>query len=179
MKRIFEKLKFFHIAFFLCFTLIIITFSFQIKLFNDLNQLSTGIIKENSSLKAEISICTATKESLSSEMEISEKLTTKPLEPDGIESLISKPIETIQSLKNETMIKQTTSKITTIKATEHILELDSQFIVNVNSKKIHSSTCASGLKIKDENKIVIKKSELQSYLDNGYEMCSVCKGYKK
>lgn len=48
------------------------------------------------------------------------------------------------------------------------------YTVNVNTKKIHSPSCSYALRTSSENKKEISASELSSYLDNGYSVCSKC-----
>lgn len=79
---------------------------------------------------------------------------------------------------NSTSAKTTAPNKTTVKeTTEKSTQIDSVLIVNKNSKKIHSSTCSYAQNMNDENKLIISSDELQSYLDNGYTMCSRCHGY--
>jgi hypothetical protein len=88
---------------------------------------------------------------------------------------------TIEETKRETTEKST-EKTTVKPKTETTVastELDSTLVVNTNSKKIHSSTCSYAGNMKEENKAVISSDELQAYLDEGYAMCSRCKGCKR
>ena len=48
------------------------------------------------------------------------------------------------------------------------------YTVNVNTKKIHSPSCSYAMRTPSENKKEISASELSSYLDNGYSVCSKC-----
>lgn len=47
------------------------------------------------------------------------------------------------------------------------------YTVNVNTK-IHSPSCSYAMRTSSENKKEISASELSSYLDNGYSICSKC-----
>ena len=48
-------------------------------------------------------------------------------------------------------------------------------IINKKSKKMHlSENCSYAKKILDENKLVVGYSEFDSYLSDGYELCSYC-----
>lgn len=94
--------------------------------------------------------------------------------------------------KNEetTVDKETTSKKdTSIAATENITIKDEEtqspdnsskrnYVINVNSKKIHYSSCTFVGRMKEENKkeIELSKNELNDYLNNGYTFCSTCGG---
>ena len=96
------------------------------------------------------------------------------------------PHETSQALTIEETKRETTEKATektTAKpkasTTVESTELDSVLVINTNSKKIHSSTCSYAGNMKEENKAVISSDELQAYLDEGYAMCSRCKGCKR
>ena len=48
------------------------------------------------------------------------------------------------------------------------------YTVNVNTKKIHSPSCSYAMRTSSENKKEISASELSSYLNNGYSVCSKC-----
>lgn len=50
----------------------------------------------------------------------------------------------------------------------------SGYVVNTNSRKIHSPDCASAAKMSDKNKKIISASEFDEYISNGYSVCSVC-----
>lgn len=52
------------------------------------------------------------------------------------------------------------------------------FIINMNSKKIHYSDCTFVNRMKEENRKVIQLSndELNEYINNGYTLCSTCGG---
>ncbi len=53
-------------------------------------------------------------------------------------------------------------------------EASYDYVVNVNSKKIHSPDCASALKMSEKNKRFISQSQFDEYINNGYTVCSVC-----
>ena len=96
-------------------------------------------------------------------------------EPDGnttlSEAQTDKPVSEKPSAKTTAKAKPETTAEST--------ELDSVLIINTNSKKIHSSTCSYARNIKEENKIAVSSDELQSYLNDGYTVCSRCKGYRE
>ncbi len=52
------------------------------------------------------------------------------------------------------------------------------FVVNVNSKKIHYADCTFVSRMKEENrkKMQLSNDELNEYLNNGYTLCSTCGG---
>lgn len=52
------------------------------------------------------------------------------------------------------------------------------FVINVNSKKIHYADCTFVSRMKEENRKVIQLSndELNEYINNGYTLCSTCGG---
>ncbi|MBQ4572612.1 MAG: hypothetical protein IJA80_04985 [Clostridia bacterium] len=52
------------------------------------------------------------------------------------------------------------------------------YVININSNKIHYSSCTFVGRMKEENKKEIKlsKNELNNYLNNGYTFCSTCGG---
>lgn len=52
---------------------------------------------------------------------------------------------------------------------------DEDIIINKSSKKIHLSTkCSYAGTIKESNKLVKPRGELESYLADGYSICSYC-----
>ena len=56
---------------------------------------------------------------------------------------------------------------------ENISEED--IIINKSSKKIHlSQECGYAGTIKESNKLIKPRSELEAYLENGYSICSNC-----
>ena len=50
----------------------------------------------------------------------------------------------------------------------------SQFVLNTSSKKIHKPTCSGVTSMSETNKKTVKGTELQQYLDQGYEYCGTC-----
>ncbi len=107
-------------------------------------------------------------------------VTLSPRETKGI-SETEKSTKATEANSVKPASEKTTSKTTAkpkASTTAESTELDSVLIINTNSKKIHSSTCSYARNIKEENKTVISSDELQSYLDDGYTMCSRCNGYR-
>lgn len=51
---------------------------------------------------------------------------------------------------------------------------DSQFVLNISSKKIHKPTCSGAKNMKEENKKTVNGAEVKSYLNDGYEYCGNC-----
>ncbi len=53
-----------------------------------------------------------------------------------------------------------------------------EYILNINSKKIHFPDCSSAARTKDENKktVNLTADELKEYLNDGYEFCKICGG---
>ena len=52
---------------------------------------------------------------------------------------------------------------------------DEDIIINKSSKKIHLSTkCSYAGTIKESNKLIRPRGELESYLADGYSICSNC-----
>ena len=48
-------------------------------------------------------------------------------------------------------------------------------ILNTSSKKIHlSSECGYSSSIKEENKLIVSREQLEQYLESGYKICSNC-----
>lgn len=50
------------------------------------------------------------------------------------------------------------------------------YVLNTNSKKIHSPDCRYATSMKEENKKVVENADLDELLAQGYEVCSVCGG---
>ncbi len=50
----------------------------------------------------------------------------------------------------------------------------SSYVLNTSSKKIHSPTCSGAKNMSEKNKKVVKGTQLQQYLDKGYEYCGTC-----
>ena len=48
------------------------------------------------------------------------------------------------------------------------------YVLNLNSQKIHLPTCEACEKMCEDNKFFIKEDELDKYLSEGYEYCSIC-----
>ena len=61
---------------------------------------------------------------------------------------------------------------TTTKAEDDINA--SQYVLNTSSKKIHKPTCSGAKNMKEENKKTVNGTDLQKYLDDGYEYCGNC-----
>lgn len=53
-------------------------------------------------------------------------------------------------------------------------KIGEEYVINTNSKKIHTCDCKSVSKMSSENKKVISNTELDEYLNNGYSVCSIC-----
>ena len=87
--------------------------------------------------------------------------------------------QTESTSKKDTLI--TTTENTTIKNNEVQTPDNSvkrNYVINVNSNKIHYSSCTFVGRMKEENKeeIQLTKDELNNYLNNGYTFCSTCGG---
>ena len=54
----------------------------------------------------------------------------------------------------------------------------SNFVINVNSNKIHYADCTFVNRMKEENRkyVQLSNTELKNYLNNGYSLCSTCGG---
>lgn len=48
------------------------------------------------------------------------------------------------------------------------------YVLNTNSKKIHSPSCRYAQSMKDENKQTVTEISLEELQAQGYEICSVC-----
>lgn len=87
--------------------------------------------------------------------------------------------------QTETTSKKDNSEITTENNYNNNDETSStdnsvkrNYVINVNSNKIHFSSCTFVGRMKEENKkeIELSKNELNNYLNNGYTFCSTCGG---
>lgn len=63
---------------------------------------------------------------------------------------------------------------TTTKAEQEEETNSSQYVLNTSSKKIHNPTCSGAKNMKEENKKTVSGTQLQTYLDDGYEYCGNC-----
>ncbi len=74
--------------------------------------------------------------------------------------------------------KATTEKNTESTAQQQNNSKKYDFIINMNSKKIHYSDCTFVNRMKEENRKAIQLSndELNEYINNGYTLCSTCGG---
>ncbi len=53
-------------------------------------------------------------------------------------------------------------------------EILSQYVLNTSSKKIHKPTCSGAKNMSEKNKMVVNSDEIQSFVNNGYELCGSC-----
>lgn len=74
--------------------------------------------------------------------------------------------------------ESTNSSVTNQQTNEDEHLTKTNYVINVNSKKIHYADCSFVSRMKEENKKSIKlsKIELNEYLSNGYTFCSSCGG---
>lgn len=59
---------------------------------------------------------------------------------------------------------------------ENDVEFDkkAEYVLNTSSKKIHSLDCSGAKNMSEKNKETVKGDKLQSYINNGYELCGSC-----
>ena len=59
---------------------------------------------------------------------------------------------------------------------ENDVEFDknAQYVLNTSSKKIHLPDCSGAKNMSEKNKETVKGDKLQSYINNGYELCGSC-----
>ena len=52
------------------------------------------------------------------------------------------------------------------------------YVINKDSKKIHTENCSFSKRMNEENKLIVNltPAELKEYLENGYTQCTSCKG---
>lgn len=81
--------------------------------------------------------------------------------------------------------EQTTNKTEPTNKTDNTVQTQQEntsrttkYVLNINSKKVHSPDCSSAARTKEENKKTVNLTvdELQKYLDDGYEFCKICGG---
>lgn len=54
------------------------------------------------------------------------------------------------------------------------IDRNAKYVLNISSKKIHSPDCSGAKNMSEKNKEVVKGSELQQYINGGYELCGSC-----
>ncbi len=54
------------------------------------------------------------------------------------------------------------------------VDKNAEYVLNISSKKIHSSECSGAKNMSAKNRQVVKGNKLQSYVNNGYELCGSC-----
>lgn len=54
------------------------------------------------------------------------------------------------------------------------VDKNAEYVLNTSSKKIHSPECSGAKNMSEKNKQVVKGNKLQSYINNGYELCGSC-----
>ena len=84
-----------------------------------------------------------------------------------------------QTTKKNTQTSSTTS--TTTNKNENPTKQQSKtktYVINKNSKKIHTKDCSFVDRMKEENKQIVQltNDELNNYLNDGYTTCSSCGG---
>ncbi len=88
------------------------------------------------------------------------------------------------SHKNDNKTEQTTDKNTqtnsdsTTTTTTNPQSKTKTYVINKNSKKIHTNDCSFVDRMKEENKQIVQltNDELHNYLNDGYTTCSSCGG---
>ena len=78
-----------------------------------------------------------------------------------------------EASKSVSAVPESTYEQTTAALNESEFE---KYIINVNSKKIHTVNCPLADKIKEENRFVIDAADLDYYLNDGYTFCGSCGG---
>lgn len=73
---------------------------------------------------------------------------------------------------------QTNSASTTTTTTTNPQSKTKTYVINKNSKKIHTNDCSFVDRMKEENKQIVQltNDELNNYLNDGYTTCSSCGG---
>ncbi len=62
----------------------------------------------------------------------------------------------------------------TTKESDVDFDKNAQYVLNTSSKKIHSPECSGAKNMSEKNKETVKGDKLQSYINNGYELCGSC-----
>lgn len=101
---------------------------------------------------------------------------------DEAATAVSEPVftqitETVTEKVTVAKQVQTTAPISPPTTAEKNTELSPVLVVNTNTKKIHSPNCTYVQRMKSENRAEIEREDLPAYLQDGYTLCGVCKGY--
>lgn len=95
---------------------------------------------------------------------------------------VNTTLPTIRWYEEETTMSPTIAPATSAAALQNIETAPAAsptgktYVLNTNSKKIHSPDCRYAVSMKEENKKVVENADLDELLSEGYEVCSVCGG---
>lgn len=171
----------------LCVVSLAVTLKVQLKSSEEIKKYENANTRENyvenlsgnktNELLGDFVIITSVTENteISAAAENNDPLSAKEDNP-AVNTQQNRNAETVK--KNITTETKTTTKKHTTTVTEKITELDAVLIINKKSKKIHSSVCPYAEKISGENRYETTGDRLQTYIDNGYSLCSHCKACK-
>lgn len=127
-----------------------------------------------------IDISTETTKSFEEQVPIAEIITDESTKgfQDTTKDTTTEKVSATKSERTTSSTENTTA--TTAKQLQDNGVSRKTYVINTNtkSKKIHSPDCSSAIRIKEENKKTVKLSdeELQSYINNGYDICKICGG---
>lgn len=157
------------VAFFLLsFTISVVTLGMQLQLRGMLKEMpaQTAAVQAPLSEASAVETSGTTREAVTAET--AQAPSEAPPEVSAVAARTSRPTQA------QTV---TTTRKTVTTTTERSTEISAVLVLNTNSKKIHSDSCAFGSNIKAENRQEISREKLDEYLQNGYTMCQHCKGY--
>ncbi len=99
-----------------------------------------------------------TNNNIDEDIEETEKITNKKSDNNSNSITTTKPNQTTTTTKPQSKIKT--------------------YVINKNSKKIHTKDCSFVDRMKEENKqtVQLTRDELNNYLNDGYTTCSSCGG---
>ena len=83
-----------------------------------------------------------------------------------------------ETLNNNNETEYITDSTTVSHTVQNDTSTKTNFVININSKKIHYADCSFVNRMKEENKKSIQLSniELKEHLNSGYTLCSTCGG---
>lgn len=154
-------------------TLVCVTLTglMQAKLNNSIKELSSALTAQDEmTSKSNLFALNMPSDEPSSSLAVSETETTLLTEVFTTESNNKTQKHNIE--ENTTAYRITT----TAKLSVEELPMDSVLVYSKNSKKLHSRSCSYAKRINPENLMSIDSADIQELFDNGYTLCSHCKG---
>ena len=99
-------------------------------------------------------------------------------EPENTESsttTVQNTVETSTDINKNESKTETTTEVSTSNTNN---SQKHNFVININSNKMHYDDCTFVNRMKEENRkyVQLSDAELNDYLNNGYTLCSTCGG---